>query len=270
MPKDENTGADLFQILSQQLTVKNIIWDDKFTDLFDNDRHGMKNLICIFPESIQEYNTLVRRLEKDPRVVQLFNTDLSHVEQYLFTKLKIEPTSKVEVQYDKNESRLIKISKIDEDLGAAPPPFSILYFEIHTTSSLKNVGHDVNDPVTEIRARYQHEPEISFEGNEDSILKEFSVYVQSNDPDILFSSNQYPRGTDIFDYFFVRMTKLGLNLQLGRDENTNKRSKIEGRVCLSNKSFHNDSDLVGLIERARFGVLPLKPVMALQHKSFDR
>ena len=133
LPKDENTGADLFQILSQQSIVKKVEWEDKFTDLFDYDGYGMKKLICVYPESILYYKTLLKSLEKDPRVVQLFNTDLSHVQQYLFTKLKIEPTSKVEVQYDKNESRLIKITKINDEDGIAPPHFQffILKFTQH-------------------------------------------------------------------------------------------------------------------------------------------
>jgi hypothetical protein len=142
--------------------VKKVEWEAKFTDLFDYDRHGLKNLICACPESLSYHKTLLKSLEKDPRVAQLFNTDLSHLQQYLFTKLKIEPTSKVEVQYDKNESRLIKITKIT-GMEAAPPPFSILYFEIHTTSSSYTLGHDVNDPVTEIRVRYQEESRPCFE-----------------------------------------------------------------------------------------------------------
>jgi hypothetical protein len=77
LPKDENTGADLFQILSQESIVKKVPWEDKFTDLFDYDRYGMKRLICVYPESLLCYKTLVKSLEKDPRVVQLFNTDLS-------------------------------------------------------------------------------------------------------------------------------------------------------------------------------------------------
>jgi DNA polymerase elongation subunit (family B) len=133
-------------------------------------------------------------------VAELFNTDLSPVQQYLFMKLKIEPTSKVEVQYDKNESRLIKITKIndDDELAAAPPPFSMMHFEIHTASSSCNLGpRDVDDPITGIRARYQQEPEISFEGSEDSILKEFSENVLAKDPDILISSNQHSRTTTL-------------------------------------------------------------------------
>jgi hypothetical protein len=41
----------------------------------------------------------VKRLEKDYRVAKLFNTDLMHTQQYLFNRLKIEPTSKVKVEY---------------------------------------------------------------------------------------------------------------------------------------------------------------------------
>src|SRR5438128_520515 len=77
LPKDENTAAELFQILSQQSTVKKVEWEDKFTDLFDCNRHGKKKLICVFPESLLYHKTLLKSLEKDPRVAQLFNTDLS-------------------------------------------------------------------------------------------------------------------------------------------------------------------------------------------------
>ena len=87
-------GADLFQILSQQSIVKKVEWEEKFTDLFDYDRRGTKKLICVYTESILHYKTLLQSLNKDPRVVQLFNTDLSHIQQYLYTKLKIEPTRK--------------------------------------------------------------------------------------------------------------------------------------------------------------------------------
>jgi DNA polymerase elongation subunit (family B) len=259
LPKDEYAGADLFHILSQQSIVKKVEWEEKFTDLFDYDRHGTKKLICVYTELILHYKTLLQSLNKDPRVLQLFNTDLSHVQQYFFTKLKIEPTSKVELQYDNNESRLIKITKITEEekMAAAPPPFSILYFEIHTTSSSYNLGRDVNIPVTEIRVRYQEEPEIFLEGCEDAIFQSFCEYIQAKDPDILFSLNQHYRSITTLDYLFMRMTGLGLDLDFGRDKKTDKPYKIEGRVYLSNKSFHGELDLVGLIEKARFGFLPL-------------
>jgi len=105
LPKNGYTGAALFQVLSQQSTVKKLEWQDKFTDLFDFDTSGKKRLICVYQESILHYKTLERKLEHDPIVSQLFNADLSHIQRYLFTELKIEPTSKVEVEYDKNDLR---------------------------------------------------------------------------------------------------------------------------------------------------------------------
>ena len=263
LQKDESTGPDLFQILSQQSTITKVEWEDKFTDLFGYDGHGMKKLICVYPESLLYHKTILKSLEKDPRIAQLFNTDLSHLQQYLFTKLKTEPTSKVEVQYDNKRSRLIKITKIEEDLAAAPPPFSILYFEIHTPSPYNFGAYDLNDPITESRARYQQEPDFSFSGSEDSILKYFSEYLLAKDPDILVSSTQHSRSITALDHLFIRMRKLGLDLQIARDKKTNMINQLQGMVYLSSMSFHDDLDLVGLIERARFGVLPLS--LAARH-----
>jgi hypothetical protein len=89
----------------------------------------------------------------------------------LFSRLKIEPTSKVEVEYDDDTSRLIRITTINENV-VSPPPFSILYFDVQFSFSPYS-GTDDCDPITEIRARYQEEPEVSFEGDEDSIFKVF-------------------------------------------------------------------------------------------------
>jgi len=60
----------------------------------------------------------------------LFNTDLLHVQQYLSTKLRIEPTSKVKVEYD--GSKLLAAAKVDDEDDLQPPPFSMLYFDLHT------------------------------------------------------------------------------------------------------------------------------------------
>jgi DNA polymerase elongation subunit (family B) len=182
LPKDGNKDAGLFQVLSQECTVKKLEWKDRFTELFECDMHGMKRLICVYPESILHYKALVKRLEHDPRVAQLFNTDLSHIQQYSFTNLKIEPTSKVEVEYDKNDLTLLNISKIDEE-DVSTPPFSIMYFEIQTASSL---SYSLDpDLITEIRVRYQQEAEISFEGSEEDIMTDFCKYALAKDPDIL-------------------------------------------------------------------------------------
>jgi len=112
LPNNEDSGSALFQLLSQEYIVKKVEWQHKFTDLFDSQDRGIKRLICVQSESTLSYNTLLKRLERDERVAQLYNVDLSHVQQYLFTTLKIEPTSKVEVEYDDDTSRPIRITTI--------------------------------------------------------------------------------------------------------------------------------------------------------------
>src|SRR5947199_873374 len=119
LPNNEDSGSALFQILSQVSMVKKVEWQHKFTNLFDSQGRGIKRLICIQSESTLSYTTLLKGLERDERVAQLYNFDLSHVQQYLFTTLKIEPTSQVELEYDERTSRLIRINTIDED-GVAP------------------------------------------------------------------------------------------------------------------------------------------------------
>jgi DNA polymerase elongation subunit (family B) len=187
LPKDEFATA-LFQILSQETIVKKVEWEQKFTDLFDTKSQGLKRLISVYPDAVFSHNTLVKRLERDVRVARLFNTDLSHIQRYLFSKLKIEPTSKVEIEYDENDSKLIKMIKTDEE-SIALPLFSILFFDLDFSLSLDSDSGSENNPVTLIRARYQEEPDVSFEGDEESMFLDFRDYVLNKDPDILVSTH---------------------------------------------------------------------------------
>src|SRR5919199_1000134 len=105
------------------------------------------------------------------RVKELFNTDLLHVQQYLFTELKIEPTSKLKVEYE--GSKLLGMSKVDDEHDIHPPPFSMLYFDLHTYSGI--LASD--DSIRIIKVRYG-EDEVVFEnGGEPVILQQFSDYV---------------------------------------------------------------------------------------------
>ena len=83
LPRNEYDGNYLSHVLSQQTVVKKVSWEEnKSANLFDE--YSKKILICILPESVQSYGVLLKNLEKDSRVKQVFNTDLSHVQQYLF------------------------------------------------------------------------------------------------------------------------------------------------------------------------------------------
>jgi DNA polymerase elongation subunit (family B) len=245
LPTNERTGQDLFHTLSQQPKITRVEWQDKCTDIFDRG-DGMKRLLCVHTETVYYYKALVKRLEKDPRAAQLFNADLTHIQQYLFTRLKVEPTSKVQVKYDNADLR--SLTKIEENYDVQPPPFTILYFEVATLSSLYSLdSHDVNDPIKQITARYQEEREVTFTDDEETILEDFCNYVLTKDPDILISTEQL--GTSVLEYLITRMEELGIDIKLGR---TDKRNAIEGRVYLD-----SSDSIVGLIEKARFGCLPL-------------
>jgi hypothetical protein len=89
LPNNGSDGNYLFHVLSQQTIVKKVRWEEnKFTNLLEE--YSKKKLICVVPESVQSYTDLLKKLEKDFRVKQVFNTDLSHIQQYLFHKLKID------------------------------------------------------------------------------------------------------------------------------------------------------------------------------------
>jgi hypothetical protein len=166
LPRNEYDGASLFHILSQQAIVKKVSWEeDESTNLFEE--YSKKKLICVTSESVQSYTVLLKKLEKDFGVKQVFNTDLSHVQQYLFHKLKIEPTTKVEVEY--NGSRLVRLTKVENEDDMFPPPFSILRVNVRTSSGKINP----EDPVSLIKSRYedvrdpQHNLEILFDSNQE-------------------------------------------------------------------------------------------------------
>jgi hypothetical protein len=95
----------------------------------------------------------------------IFDTNLSSVQQYLSKRLKIEPISKVNVDYNESSSKVIGITKVEEDT-CTPPPFSILYFDIRHNS----------DNNRQIRAWYQGEHDVSFEGEEETILTKLYEY----------------------------------------------------------------------------------------------
>ena len=84
---------------------------------------------------IKALSASAKELEGDCRVKQLFNTDLLHVQRYLFNRLRIEPTSEVEVEYD-DKSKLLGMVKVYDDNDVHTPPFSSLYFDLHTYSGI--------------------------------------------------------------------------------------------------------------------------------------
>jgi DNA polymerase-2 len=268
-PRNEYDGTSLFHILSQQSIVKKVSWEEnKSTNLFEE--YSKKELICVTSDSVRSYAVLLKKLEKDFRVKQVFNTDLSHVQQYLFHKLKIEPTSKAQVEYD--DSMLVELTKVEDDI--TPPPFSVLHIDIQTLSGKINP----EDPVVLIKSKYadindpRQDVETLFDRiQEKDILEAFYIHVRDKDPDILvFEGDHY--ASAILDYLFARMVSLGLELSLGREKvnlglltslEHPGRHWIKGRLAIGSKSVNRYSSILdrfgfaGLIELCRFGFLPI-------------
>jgi len=233
LPRNEYDGNYLFHVLYQQTIVRKVGWEEnKSTNLFEE--YSKRKLICVTTESVQSYNVLLKRLEEDSRVKQVFNTDLSHVQQYLFHRLKIEPTSKVEVEYD--GLKVINLTKVEDEDEIPPPPFLILYIEVQTFSGKINT----EEPIAMIKSQYEDvsDPQWALETSFDSedekdILESFCSYVQDKDPDILVFEGDHYANT-ILDYLFARIVRLGLELDIGRD----KRMRIALLASLKQPGRH--------------------------------
>jgi hypothetical protein len=77
--------------------------------------------------------------------------------------IAVATTSKVEVQYD--GSKLIGISKVDDEKELSQPPFSLMHFGVQTFSG----KFRPEDPVTIIKVRYKDE-DTSFQNNEEKCI----------------------------------------------------------------------------------------------------
>jgi DNA polymerase elongation subunit (family B) len=234
LPRTESDGLHLFQALSREEEIA-VRWEeDKHTDLFDS--KNSRKLIRVQLPSLRYYDPLIKKLEDDCRVKQLFNTDLLHVQQYLFTKLKIEPTSKLKIEYD--ESKLIQAVKVDDENDVHPPSFSMLYFDLHTYSGILAS----EDSIRIIKVRYGEEEAVFDNSDEKVILQKFSDYVHEKDPDIIVCLGDYDNGKKL-----RYLSDRGVDLQL--------------RICISSSyrktTYFDQFGFAGLIERARFGFLPL-------------
>jgi DNA polymerase elongation subunit (family B) len=279
LPKTEYDGEQLFRILSQQTDIViKVSWEYKHTNLFD--RHAetsKKKLIFVAVDSVRNYKHILRMLERDSRVMQLFNTDLLDVQKYLFTKLQIEPTSKVKVEYD--GLRLHKISKInDDDREISPSSFSVLHVEVKTAESSsppsfsygKFTSHQhqqsVDNPISFISVRYQNYESVLFHDNEEkTIIENFANYVVDKDPDVIFCRNNSDfssSGNRVLQDLIARARKLGLEtIHFGREDGISARESnlSAGRVIIDSSSSSSSAELslIELVERSSFSFLPL-------------
>ncbi|NWG08808.1 MAG: hypothetical protein HXX80_00590 [Nitrososphaerales archaeon] len=255
-PKTTGQGERLSSLLKEQLCIKKVEWADKYTNLTDQKR---KRLLHIILNGTANYKHIVKRLKNSEYAKELFNINLTHVQQYIHTKLGMAPTSKVNVKFDESHL-LVGIDRMEDDKEIPPPPFTALFFDIHPLSPNLTPNPDMN-PIGLIEAR-DCKDKVVFEGEEQCILKEFASFIRDNDPDFLICPEC---DTFTFPYIFARAKLLGLDLQLGRENVEIDFMKkplpywIKGRVALDYNAYgcpFEDIGLAGLVERSRFSLLP--------------
>ncbi len=256
LPKTREGAKELFETLSGHPNVVTLAFEDKLTELGSHER---KRLLRVTVDGPSNFKAILKGVENLSQVKELYNTDLLHVQRYLFAELGIEPTSKVEVRYD-DGGRLVSMRRLDDSREIPPPPFAILFFNIHIESPI-HASKSGRDPIGRVEARCRGEG-CAFQGEEAELLRGFSSFVQEMDPDLMVC----PECDDFtFPYLFERTRMLGLDLQLGREDvDIGRLGKplpywVRGRVALNYGQWNIDFEecgIAGTVERSRFSFLP--------------
>jgi DNA polymerase family B len=206
--------------------IKRIFWEEKYIDLQDKTK---TSLIAISLDSNdrQDFKILIQKLGHDSRVKPLYNIDLSNVMQFIHTQLKIPPTSKVKIEYDDDDpARLLSISKIDDSQEISIPPFSIVYIEV-----LNEVTSNKNEPLKlSVRTNGRASTTLSVNSLLDPVLVS---YISQNDPDITVLCGDFHNDKSFIEPF-------------------------KQKVIIHTHNAMSDIDLVELVEKSRFGYLPLR------------
>ena len=226
LPKSYQAGQDLFGQLSRNdQLIKRIFWDKKYIDLYDETKTSLIG-ISLDSNDRQDFKILIQKLGHDSRVKSLYNIDLSNVMQFVYTQLKIPPTSKVKIEYDDDgPERLLSISKIDDSQEISIPPFFIAYIEV-----LNEVTSNKNELKLFIKTNEKASTTLSVNSLSDPAL---ISYISQNNPDIIVLCGDFHNYKDFTELF-------------------------KQNIIISTRDAVSDNDIVELVEKSRFSYLPLR------------
>lgn len=258
LPKSENSGWELIQILSDLELVKEVRWDSRFTDINDKIR---QKLICVTCYSIHHYNLLLKALQHETlhqRIQQTYNTKLSHLQRYMFESLPKVPMAKVLFAHENGDLLSIAELNVSDNLDM---PFSLVH--VYITPEYSQSTLDGDDPIQRIEVEHGTDI-VVFNGHESELLAQFSSYLVDKDPDIIaFNYNNI----ESLNYLFYRIKSLSLDLPLGRrkvdmysSENSIVEKWSQGRVYLSKNQIEK-CGIEGLLELSQFSCLPIGMVL---------
>jgi DNA polymerase elongation subunit (family B) len=260
LPRTRRDGEEIIQILRDLPMVGRIEWKIKLTSV---SHPCAQELIHVSTPTISHNRLLLKILKHDKlreRIKTTFNNNLSHLQHYLFTRLKVRPSTKVSIEY--RESKLVTINEVKDD-DQLESPFSVMHVEVVTSTGQSVL--DADDPIIRIKTNYEDEPTQIFEDNESVLLQQFTNYIRSKDPDIIVFINHT---VDILSYLIQRIKLLSLYLSLGRrnidihnpDQKYLLDKWTQGRIYIFQTQII-ESGVAGLIEHSKFSHLPIRQVL---------
>ena len=227
LPKSYHAGQDLYQQLSRNdQLIKRIFWDEKYIDLQDKTKTSLIG-VNLDSNSQENFKILIQKLGRDSRVKSLYNFDISSIMRFIYTRLRIPPTSKVKIEYDDDQERLLSILKIDDSQEISPPTFSVVY-----TEALNETTSNKNELKLSIKTNERASTTLSVNSVSDPTL---ISYISRNNPDIIVLCGDY----DFHNY--KEFTEL-----------------FKQKVIIRIRDAMSDVDVVELVEKSRFSYLPLR------------
>lgn len=235
---------DLLYRLSDCREVRSATVETRLTSL---ERGRPRRLVRVEAHGTEGFRDLVASMERSAWVARVYNADMRHVQRYLFTRLLIEPSSRVLASHE--GGRLLSMERLDDWGELAPPPFSLLSFSPIFSHS-EGGGMSVAGVATRFRG----------ERREFVSMGSFAEYLREADPDLLFCPKcdrvAYPALKEAF-------MGGGIPFDLGRcadREQVRSQGSLAGRVALGDVFYGFASDewgIAGLVERARFSFAPM-------------
>jgi DNA polymerase elongation subunit (family B) len=118
---------------------------------------------------------VISDMEKLHVVEEFFNTDLLHIQRYIFSR-DLPPTCRLKAEYDRGR-RLRKINTLDDEYEIRLPPFTKLIFKAEVEDALSRHGET---RIARITVLEDGSP-IIFDGSEEAILESFQEYVRERE-----------------------------------------------------------------------------------------
>ncbi|MEM3637202.1 MAG: DNA polymerase domain-containing protein [Conexivisphaerales archaeon] len=252
-PKGWGEEWELSRLLSESQAVNSVYTEEKYVSLSSVKK---EKLIRVEATGLKEYRSLVNGLRRSQLVSALYDADLRHVQKYLFTRLGIEPTSRVKFGYD--GERLVWISKVEDDESL---PFS-----------LARVEYEYEGDAGNLRIKYiDSSAAEEIKGERREIAAELYALFKERDPDIII----LPK-CDKVGFPLLKGLLDSAKLSIARyddGEQVALQGSWGGRIFIGESMIGHAAELwgvAGMVERARFSFLPLGlSARWLSNKSID-